>query len=157
MRAKLECKFIITPDFTVRVGLRPGDNWLRCDQRHVIASQRAVHVRLLLVAGVLEDVVAHEAERLAQVETGCRQSHDECCGEMLPLDRAMFAVEPAKQLRLIILDACRDNPFAKSMKRTMASRAIGRGLAKIEPTSPNTMIASRGEGRFDSLGWRCKK
>ncbi|MET4045459.1 putative caspase-like protein [Bradyrhizobium sp. RT6a] len=61
--------------------------------------------------------------------------------ETLALDRALFAVEPAKQLRLVILDACRDNPFARSMKRTVASRAIGRGLAKIEPTSPNTMIA----------------
>ena len=53
----------------------------------------------------------------------------------------LFAVEPAKQLRLVILDACRDNPFAKTMKRTLASRAVGRGLAKVEPTSPNTMIA----------------
>ncbi|SCB45076.1 Uncharacterized protein, contains caspase domain [Bradyrhizobium yuanmingense] len=61
--------------------------------------------------------------------------------ETIALDRALFAVEPAKQLRLIILDACRDNPFAKAMKRTIASRAIGRGLAKVEPTSPNTMIA----------------
>jgi len=61
--------------------------------------------------------------------------------ETLPLDRVLFAVEPAKQLRLVILDACRDNPFAKTMKRTIASRAIGRGLAKVEPTSPNTMIA----------------
>jgi uncharacterized caspase-like protein len=61
--------------------------------------------------------------------------------ETIALDRALFAVEPAKQLRLIILDACRDNPFATRMKRTVAARAIGRGLAKIEPTSPNTMIA----------------
>jgi uncharacterized caspase-like protein len=61
--------------------------------------------------------------------------------ETVALDRALFAVEPAKQLRLIVLDACRDNPFAKSMKRTVAARAIGRGLAKVEPTSPNTMIA----------------
>ncbi|MGY8633873.1 caspase family protein [Bradyrhizobium sp. 14AA] len=61
--------------------------------------------------------------------------------ETVALDRALFAVEPAKQLRLIVLDACRDNPFAKTMKRTVASRAIGRGLAKVEPTSPNTMIA----------------
>ncbi|MCA1433667.1 caspase family protein [Bradyrhizobium sp. BRP20] len=61
--------------------------------------------------------------------------------ETIPVERALFAVEPAKQLRLIILDACRDNPFAKTMKRTLASRAIGRGLAKVEPTSPNTMIA----------------
>ncbi|MCK1720286.1 caspase family protein [Bradyrhizobium sp. 141] len=61
--------------------------------------------------------------------------------ETLPLERALFAVEPAKQLRLVILDACRDNPFSKTMKRTIAARAIGRGLAKVEPTSPNTMIA----------------
>src|SRR5467141_4132589 len=61
--------------------------------------------------------------------------------ETLPLDRVLFAVEPARHLRLVILDACRDNPFAKTMKRTIASRAVGRGLAKIEPTSPNTMIA----------------
>ncbi|MHC4045954.1 caspase family protein [Bradyrhizobium sp. 23AC] len=61
--------------------------------------------------------------------------------ETVALDRALFAVEPAKRLRLVILDACRDNPFAKTMKRMVASRAIGRGLAKVEPTSPNTMIA----------------
>jgi uncharacterized caspase-like protein len=50
--------------------------------------------------------------------------------ETLSLDRVLFAVEPAKQLRLVILDACRDNPFAKTMKRTIASRAIGRGLPR---------------------------
>jgi hypothetical protein len=61
--------------------------------------------------------------------------------EAFSLDRVLVAAEPAKQLRLVILDACRDNPFAKNMKRTVASRAIGRGLAKIEPTSPNTLIA----------------
>ena len=61
--------------------------------------------------------------------------------EALSLDRVLLAVEPAKKLRLVILDACRDNPFAKSMKRTVASRAIGQGLAKIEPTSPNLLIA----------------
>jgi uncharacterized caspase-like protein len=61
--------------------------------------------------------------------------------EAFPLDRVLVSLESAKQLRLVILDACRDNPFAKTMKRTVASRAIGRGLAKIEPTSPNTMIA----------------
>jgi uncharacterized caspase-like protein len=51
--------------------------------------------------------------------------------EGFSLDRVMVAVEPAKQLRLVILDACRDNPFAKVMKRTLATRAVGLGLAKI--------------------------
>jgi uncharacterized caspase-like protein len=61
--------------------------------------------------------------------------------EALSLDRVLVAIEPARQLRLVILDACRDNPFTKSMKRTIAPRAIGRGLAKVEPNSPNTLIA----------------
>ncbi len=61
--------------------------------------------------------------------------------EALSLDRVLLAIEPAKKLRLVILDACRDNPFSKNMKRTVASRAIGQGLAKVEPTSPNVLIA----------------
>jgi uncharacterized caspase-like protein len=69
------------------------------------------------------------------------QTDADVLDETVPLDRVLFAVEPARQLRLIILDACRDNPFAKTMKRTVASRGIGRGLAKVEPTTPNTMIA----------------
>jgi len=61
--------------------------------------------------------------------------------EALSLDRVLLAIEPAKILRLVILDACRDNPFSKVMKRTVASRAIGQGLAKVEPSSPNMLIA----------------
>src|SRR6266851_750275 len=61
--------------------------------------------------------------------------------EALSLDRVLVAIEPATRLRLVILDACRDNPFAKSMKRTLASRAIAQGLGKIEPSSPNMLIA----------------
>ncbi|SFQ20686.1 Uncharacterized protein, contains caspase domain [Bradyrhizobium sp. Ghvi] len=57
------------------------------------------------------------------------------------LDRVLFAVDPAKRLRLVILDACRDNPFTNRMKRAVASRSVARGLAKVEPTSPNTLIA----------------
>ena len=68
--------------------------------------------------------------------------------EALSLDRVLVAVEPAKQLRLVILDACRDNPFGKTMRRTIASRGIGRGLAQVEPTSPNTLIAYSAKAGF---------
>jgi len=61
--------------------------------------------------------------------------------EAIPLDRILTVIEPARKLRLVILDACRDNPFSRSMKRAIGSRAIGRGLAKVEPESPNTLIA----------------
>ena len=61
--------------------------------------------------------------------------------ETVSLDRILKVLEPVKRLRLVILDACRDNPFAKTMKRTMSSRAIGRGLAKVEVTMSDTLIA----------------
>ncbi len=61
--------------------------------------------------------------------------------ETVPLDRFLAAVEPAKRLRLVILDACRDNPFVKKMRRSVATRAIGQGLAKIDVTSTDTLIA----------------
>ncbi len=61
--------------------------------------------------------------------------------ETVSLDRVLKALDPARRLKLVILDACRDNPFAKTMKRSVASRSIGRGLAKIEPAMSDTLIA----------------
>jgi hypothetical protein len=61
--------------------------------------------------------------------------------EAVSLDRIVMALEPAKRLRLVILDACRDNPFARIMKRRVAMRAITGGLAKMEPTLGETLIA----------------
>ena len=62
--------------------------------------------------------------------------------EAISLDRLLSVIEPARKLRLVILDACRDNPFARTMKHAAtASRGLDRGLAKVEPMSPNTLIA----------------
>src|SRR5262245_58247121 len=61
--------------------------------------------------------------------------------EAISLDRVLRVLEPAKRLRLVILDACRDNPFVRSMKRTVTTRAVGRGLAPVEPWSTDTLVA----------------
>jgi Caspase domain len=61
--------------------------------------------------------------------------------EAIPLDRLTQILEPAKRLRLVILDACRENPFVGTMKRTIAGRSIGRGLAKVDVLSSDTLIA----------------
>src|SRR5690349_18011643 len=50
--------------------------------------------------------------------------------EAVSLDRVIRTLEPARKLRLIILDACRDNPFVRTVRRTSETRSIGRGLAK---------------------------
>jgi invasion protein IalB len=61
--------------------------------------------------------------------------------ETVSLDRILRVLEPAKRLRLVILDACRNNPFVSSMKRTIATRSVGRGLARVEPVTTDTLIA----------------
>ena len=64
--------------------------------------------------------------------------------ESILLERLVSSADGAKRLRLIILDACRDNPFVGTMKRErkMASRAsVASGLGKVEPTSTDTLIA----------------
>lgn len=60
--------------------------------------------------------------------------------EAVPLERVLQAIEPARKLRLVILDACRDNPLANSMRRTSATRSVGRGLARVEPDG-GTLVA----------------
>jgi hypothetical protein len=63
--------------------------------------------------------------------------------EAITLERLAESIDGAKKLRVIILDACRDNPFARSMRkeRTAALRGINPGLGASEPSSINTLIA----------------
>jgi uncharacterized caspase-like protein len=58
----------------------------------------------------------------------------------------MSAVEGARKLRLVLMDACRDNPFAARMRRTVASRSIGRGLARVEPSVGTLVVYSAKDG-----------
>ena len=71
--------------------------------------------------------------------------------EAVPLDRILTVIDPAMQLRLIILDACRDNPFKKRMKSAVATRSAVRGLIMVEPASPNTMIAYAAKAGFTAV------
>ncbi|MGY0575460.1 caspase family protein [Bradyrhizobium sp. RDM12] len=76
--------------------------------------------------------------------------------EAFSLDRVLLAVEPARQLRVVIVDACRNNPFADTMKRTVASRSISRGLARVEPTVSNTLIAFAAKAGLTALDGNSK-
>ena len=63
--------------------------------------------------------------------------------EAILLERLVSSADGAKRLRLVILDACRDNPFVRTMRRERktANRAVSAGLGKVEPTSTDTLIA----------------
>ena len=76
--------------------------------------------------------------------------------EAFSLDRVLLAIEPARQLRLVIVDACRNNPFADTMKRTVTSRSVSRGLARIEPTTTNTLVAFAAKAGLTALDGNSK-
>jgi uncharacterized caspase-like protein len=70
--------------------------------------------------------------------------HDEAdLRRMMRVDDVVADLSQAKNLRILVLDSCRDNPLAEELKRSIgASRALSlqRGLAKIE--SPEGMIVA---------------
>lgn len=77
--------------------------------------------------------------------------------EMVRLDDVVEALSYTDGVRLLVLDACRDNPFANSLAQNKGSRGASttRGLAKIErsqgmliaySTQPNA-VAADGTGR----------
>ena len=72
--------------------------------------------------------------------------------ETVPLDLLSRAVEGARGLRLIVLDACRDNPFAAVMQRAGATRSIGRGLARVEPRGETLVAYAAKEGTVAADG-----
>ncbi|PRH86239.1 hypothetical protein C5L14_18550 [Labrys okinawensis] len=67
--------------------------------------------------------------------------------EAVPLDRVMAAGEGAKSLRLVILDACRNNPFEGSMAKKSATRAVTRGLSRVEPDGATLVVYAAKAGQ----------
>jgi Caspase domain len=87
----------------------------------------------------------HGVNYLIPVDAKLASDHD-ANDEAITLDRLVKAADGARRLRLVILDACRDNSFARTMKRQRASPGVHPGLGKVEPTGINTLIAFAAKG-----------
>jgi tetratricopeptide (TPR) repeat protein len=74
--------------------------------------------------------------------------------EAVTLEQVVQSVEGASKLRLVILDACRDNPFSQKMIRSSGSRSVGKGLGNIEPegTTLVAYAAKHGQTADDGSG-----
>jgi tetratricopeptide (TPR) repeat protein len=74
-----------------------------------------------------------------------QQSHIE--DEAMPLSRLLSKVSAASKMQLVIVDACRNNPFIGKMRSTgRSTRAISSGLASIEPESGVLVAYSARDG-----------
>ncbi len=60
--------------------------------------------------------------------------------ESIAMRSLLSSIEGAGKLGMVILDACRNNPFANQMQRSNRTRSVGRGLASIEPVG-NVLVA----------------
>jgi hypothetical protein len=65
--------------------------------------------------------------------------------EAIELEPIVRLMESKTQTNLIFLDACRNNPLAENLRRNLAamkrSANLGRGLARMEPSTRDTLIA----------------
>ena len=65
----------------------------------------------------------------------------DAANEAISLQSVMMQVSSTTSLGLVILDACRNNPFAARMNRSLALRAaVSGGLGRIEPVG-NVLVA----------------
>lgn len=60
--------------------------------------------------------------------------------EAINLKTLMLQVSKASRLGFVLLDACRSNPFAASMQRSVRTRTVERGFARVEPED-NILVA----------------
>ena len=74
-----------------------------------------------------------------------QQSHVE--DEAMPLTRLLSKASAASKMQLVILDACRNNPFVAKMRSAgKSTRSISPGLASIEPESGVLVAYSARDG-----------
>lgn len=71
--------------------------------------------------------------------------------QAVALEQVIAAVSGARKLRLVLLDACRDNPFAKTMQHTIALKLVSKGFSNIEPEAGYMVVyaAKHGETALD--------
>lgn len=62
--------------------------------------------------------------------------------EAIKLDNLLMPVRQAGKLGMVLLDACRDNPFASSMQRNNGTRSLRRGLAPISLEGDRGLVVS---------------
>ena len=84
--------------------------------------------------------------------------------EAVNLEYFLLSVEAAAKVRLVILDACRDNPFvanirvrgsrtaSRSMEAFAQPASISRGLARVEPQPGTLVVFSAKSGQYASDG-----
>lgn len=72
--------------------------------------------------------------------------------EAVSLDTVLGLLDGVAGLKLVLIDACRNNPFSATMRMTKANRSIGRGLSRVEAGNGTLISFAAKEGTVAADG-----
>lgn len=129
-------------DVTLRTNL--GINDMRTEVRNFADKADTAEVALVYFAG--HGIEMSGKNYLIPNDAELRRDRD-LEHEALTLNLISNALEGAKRLRIIMLDACRNNPFSAQMKLSgNRTRSVSRGLAAVEPVGDSLIVYASKHG-----------
>ncbi|MBI3435976.1 MAG: caspase family protein [Proteobacteria bacterium] len=99
---------------------------------------RSARVALIFYAG--HGLQVEGRNYLIPVDAKLESARDLNFG-MIELDKMLASLDVPNRANIIILDACRDNPLARSFAAKTRSGAVGTGLAALSALGTGTLIA----------------
>ncbi|HMO70765.1 MAG TPA: caspase family protein [Paracoccaceae bacterium] len=137
--------------FRVTFGTNLDDSGMRRALRDFGETAADADIALIYYAG--HGIEIDGTNYLIPVNASLRSDRD-VEFETVRLDAVVGALDASRGLKIVLVDACRNNPFAAEMTRSVATRSIGRGLSRIDPggvlvgySARGGTIALDGEGR----------
>lgn len=127
--------------FQVTSGLNLDYNQMRLAVRDFTDAATGADIILIYFAG--HGIEIENTNYLIPVNATLKSDRD-VDFEAIRLDSIVNAVADTGGLKIILVDACRNNPFLSQMARTSATRSVGLGLAAIEPGGVMVGYAARG-------------
>lgn len=129
-------------DVTLRTNL--GINDLRSEVRTFAEKADSAEVAMVYFAG--HGIEMSGKNYLIPNDAELRRDRD-LEHEALTLSLVSRAIEGASRLRIILLDACRNNPFSAQMKLAgNRTRSVTRGLAAVEPLGDSLVVYASKHG-----------
>lgn len=119
-----------------------GDNLGRVAMRNTLRQFRAMadrsEIALVYYAG--HGIEIGGVNYLVPVDARLEDERDAGL-EMVEVDLVLRQISGAKTLKMVVLDACRNNPFIVKMQRSGSSRGVRQGLGDVGTTEADTLIS----------------
>jgi len=119
-----------------------GDNLGRVEMRNTLRQFRSMadrsEIALVYYAG--HGIEIGGINYLVPVDARLEDERDAGL-EMIEVDLVLRQISGARTLKMVVLDACRNNPFVVKMRRQGGSRGVSQGLGDVRTDQADTLIS----------------